>query len=280
MKQFPYIFFAAVIMLLVSFSPARAGTKEELVRLQSDVLAMQNQLRVMEKAIADQNEALKSLIVQLNDQVGTSNQLISRMAATLENQSSGDKSSSQAALQELRSLNTKMDDAATRISALAQQISELKMQANPIETGGLGSVPGGAPDGLYNQAFNDLVQGNLDLAIEGFSTFIRNNPASEKADDAQYNVGEAYYNSNRFPQAVAAFTRVLNDYPEGDKVASSLFKRGKAEIAMKERDNAIQDFRTVLAKFPTSAEAALARLELEKLGADVKPQSRPTRRGR
>ena len=59
------IFFAAL-------PSALAGTKEELVRLQSDVLALQNQIREFDKNYNERLEGLKSLVVQLNDQVARS----------------------------------------------------------------------------------------------------------------------------------------------------------------------------------------------------------------
>ncbi len=274
-----------LVAALTAFSPsAQAGTKEEILRLQNDVLALSNQLRLLEKSFNEKSDGLKSLVVQLNDQVGKSNQLLGSISANLENQSSGDRSGTQTLLQEIRNLSSKIDDSATRISALAQQVSELKVQSKPITQRvfqNAGSDPGTmmlSADTIYNEAFNDLVQGNLDLAIEGFTAFIKSYPSSEKADDAQYNIGEAYYNSGKYPQAIAAFTRVMNDYPSGDKVASAYFKRAKAELAIKERENAIEDLKTVVLKHASSPEAGLAKNELENLGIDLSKPARPATR--
>ena len=65
------IFFAALPSVL-------AGTKEELVRLQSDVLALQNQIREFDKNYNERLEGLKSLVVQLNDQVARSQVVLDR----------------------------------------------------------------------------------------------------------------------------------------------------------------------------------------------------------
>ncbi len=264
-----------VLILLAATPSAQAGTKEELMRLQSDVLALQNQIRIMEKSFNDQTEGIKSLVVQLNDQVGKSNLLLTKISNALDSQAAGGKATDQTLLQEVRNLSGKIDDTATRISALAQQVADMKVQSRPLTQRayqGLGNEGGNSPispDAVYGQAYNDLVQGNLDLAIEGFSAFIRNFPASDKADDAQYYIGEAYLNQNKLPQAVAAFTRVLNDYPNGDKVASAYFKRGKAELAMGEKDNAIEDFKTVVRKYADAPESNLAKAELDNLGISL-----------
>jgi tol-pal system protein YbgF len=273
-------------ILLAAATLANAGTKEEIMRLQSDVLALQNQLRMLEKTINEQNEGMRSLIAQLNDQMGKTNQMLGKITSNLENQSAGDRSTNQGILQEMRNLGTKLDDAATRISALAQQISDLKVQTKPISQRvfqAVGNDPNTvalSADNIYNEAFNDLIQGNFDLAIEGFTAFIKNFPSNEKADDAQYNIGEAYYNAGKIPQAIAAFTRVVNEYPTGDKVVSSLFKRGKAQLLMKDKESAAEDLKTVFEKYPGSPEANLAKTELENMGIDLTKPSKtaPVRR--
>lgn len=268
MKRFSILCFSGFLFVLAS--PAGAGTKEEIMRLQNDVLALQNQLRLLDKSFNEQTQGLKSLVVQLNDQVGKSNLLLEKIAASLEGQAANEKSGDQLVAQELRNLSSKLDDTATRISALSQQIGDLKVRATPLpQSGFTGTGDDGLPlsaDSLYNAAYSDLVRGNFDLAIEGFTAFVQNFGTNEKADDALYNIGEAYYNTNKLPQAITYFSKVLTDFPEGDRVASALFKRGKAELLIQERDNAIADFQAVLQKYPDTPEGSLARAELEKLG--------------
>jgi tol-pal system protein YbgF len=272
-----------IVMLALAAAPSVAGTKEELVRLQNDVLTMQNQLRLLENSFNEQIQGLKSLIAQLNDQMGVSNKLLGKMATSLEGRTVGEKSDTQAVLQEIRSLKARVDDTATTLSALALQVSEMKVQSKAMNERAYQSASGDpaalslSADSIFNEAYNDLVQGNFDLAIEGFTAFIKNFPSSEKADDAQYNIGEAYYNSRRLPQAIASFTRVIDDYPAADKVASAYFKRGKAEVALGENENAIEDFKLIVQKYPTAPEASLAKTELENLGVNLSRQTKPAK---
>jgi len=274
-------------LLLLNVPAAVGGTKEELVRLQNDVLALQNQLRLFEKTFTEQIQGLRSLVVQLNDQVGTSSQMLGKVATALEGRSTGEKADTQAILQELRSLKGRVDDSTTRIAALAEQISELKVQSKALTERTYQTAAGDAAslalsaDAIFNEAFTDLEQGNFDLAIEGFTAYVKNYPSTEKADDAQYGIGEAYYNSKRLPQSISSFTRVINDYPAGDKVASAYFKRAKAELALGEKQNAIEDFKTVVLKFPEAPEAGLAKNELENAGVDLaKPAAKSVPRQR
>jgi tol-pal system protein YbgF len=279
------ILYCSVGILFTGLLPAHAGTKEEIMRLQSDVLALQNQIRAMEKTFGDQMEALKSLVVQLNDQVGRTSLLTGRISSTLESQTSGGNQANQAFLQEIRNLSTKLDDASTRISALAQQVADIKVQANPISPSPLQPIGMDAStgtlslDAAFSQAYNDLVQGNFEMALQEFAAFARNYPGSDKADDAQYYIGEVYLSQNKFPLAIAAFTKVLTDYPTGDKIPTALFKRGKAELAQQEKENATADFKAVIQRYSSSPEAALAKVELENLGiGPASPKSVPVKR--
>jgi tol-pal system protein YbgF len=268
-----------LIVLLGVASSAHAGTKEDIARLQADVLALQNQIRLLEKAFAERTDGIRSLVVQLNDQVGKSSLVLGKISTALESQSSADTPTLQAVLKEVRDLSSKMDDANTRISVLAQQIADMKVQSKPItqrlfQT--IGDNPGTlSADQIYREAYSDLVQGNFDLAIQGFQAFLKDFPTNDKADDAQYSIGEAYYNSNKFPDAIAAFSKVVADYATGGKAASALFKRGMAELALQQKDNAIADFKTVIDKYSTAPEASLAKAELGKLGINVSKTAPP-----
>src|SRR5512136_1423930 len=129
MKRIGYLF---IIILLGVASTAQAGVKEELIRLQADVLALQNQMRQLEKTFTERSDTIRSLVVQLNDQVGKTSLALGKISTSLEAQSSGDVAAVQSVLKEVKDLAGKMDDANMRISALAQQIVDMKVQTKPI----------------------------------------------------------------------------------------------------------------------------------------------------
>jgi tol-pal system protein YbgF len=271
-----------LLLALISVAPSsRAGTKEDLMRLSADVLALQNQLRDLDKRYSENIDGLKSLVAQLNDQVAKTNALVAKVSTVLENQASGVRSSDQALLQEIRAASGKMDDMATRISALAQQIAELKVQSKSINQEPAGnSNQGFSPDVLFRQANQDLASGNFGSAIDEFTAYLKSYPTGNMAAAAQNSIGEAYYSQNKLPEAIAAFSRVITDYPTSDKVATALFKRGRAREAMKDTENAISDFKDVVKMYPTAPEADLAKIELQNIGADASKSKPPARKTR
>ena len=278
MKRIVYLF---IIGFLGVASTAQAGVKEELIRLQADVLALKNQISMIDKTFTERTDSIRSLVTQLNDQVGRTSLVLGKISTVLETQSSGDTTLQQSLLQEIKQLSGKMDDANTRISALAQQVADLKVQSKQI-TPRLYQSAGNNPDALalsadqiYSEAYNDLVQGNVDMAIEGFTAFLRNFPTNERADDAQYYIGEAYYNGKKYPEAIAAFQKVVTDYATGSKVPSGLYKLGKAKLATSQSEGAIEDFKKLIQLYPTATEAGLARAELERMGINPAKFAKP-----
>ncbi len=275
-----------ILCLLICISclapVAQAGTKEEILRLQSDVLALKDQFREFEKSYNEKTDGLKSLVVQLNDQVAKSNLILERVAKTLDSQATGTRSTDQALLQEFRGLSTTVNDMATRISALAQQVSDLKVQTKTLNDAG-SSRTALSEDSVYSQAYNDFVQGNLDMAIQGYTAYLTGFPNGKMASVAQLSIGDAYTRVGKLPQAITAFTRVITDYPGAEQVPTAIYKRGRAELAMKESDNAVADFKDVIARFPTSPEAEQAKAALQELGVSPTksaPAKQPRRKSR
>ncbi|MBN1571222.1 MAG: tetratricopeptide repeat protein [Acidobacteria bacterium] len=258
-------YYCLLIILFTGLSSAQAGTKEELVRLQNDVLALQNQFREFSKSVSEKIDGLKTLVVQLKDETSNSQLALKQLASILESQTSGAQSADSEVLREIRALSTKVDDSATRISALAQQLSELKVQYQALneERAAASSM---SPEAMHSQALRDFVQENFDLAIQGFSAYVDNYPGGDRAAEALCYIGEAHSRQNRPSEAISAFTRVINDYPGTDSVATALYKRAIIELAMQEKANAIADFRAVIQDFPATPEAAKAKSELQRLG--------------
>jgi TolA-binding protein len=265
-----------VFITALPFS-VQAGTKEEIMRLQSDVLALRDQIREFEKAFSEKTDGLKSLVVQLNDQVAKSTLILERISASIENQTSGVRATDQALLKEIRTLTAKVDDTSMSIAALVQQVNDLKVQSKSLNQG---PAPGAAlsPEVLYNQAYLDFVQEKFDLAIKGFQEYLNNYPGGDQAAMVLLYTGDAYYYQKMLPQAIAAYTRVINDYSTTDKISTALFKRANAELDMKERENAIADFKNIVEKYPASPESEQAKTALQKLGVGTaKPGKKPRR---
>jgi len=264
--------FALLLVLVVSPSWGYAGTKEEIVRLQSDVLQLQEQIRLLQKSTDDRGSVLKSLLEQLNDQIAKSNLAMENLTQAMSGQKAEVGTAVSALRQEIQKLNVKLDDTNNRIAGLYQKVEDSQVKASSLRNlpSGNGEASSGVePDQVYSQAYNDYLMGNYDLAITGFQDFLTNYPNSEYADNAMHYLGVCYFEQNRYEQAIQAFDQVINLYPKGDKTPVAYFKKAAAYQALQKNTEAVDTWKKLYTLFPDSQEAKLAAQELEKLSVPL-----------
>ena len=121
------------------------------------------------------------------------------------------------------------------------------------------------PEELFNRAYSDFSRKNYAVAAWSFGEFLRLNPDSALADDAQYWIGESYYGIGDLDQAILEFLKVRDLYPDGDKVPGATLKMGYAYLRKGQTDLARRYYQTVVREYPDSDEAELARDKLDTL---------------
>ena len=99
-------------------------------------------------------------------------------------------------------------------------------------------------------------------AIAGFQQVIKTFPTAERADDAQFFIGESLASMNRLAEAVDAYNLVIQKYPSGDQVDMAYYRRGFVESQMGRADAARATFDEVIKRLPDSQGAQLARQRL------------------
>ena len=124
------------------------------------------------------------------------------------------------------------------------------------------STPAPAPRELYSQAYADFARGNYDLAIQGFSEYIRNYPGTDFTDNAQYWIGECLYGKKLYAEAIEAWNVLFRDYPSSDKLPDARVKKGMALEKLGRRSQALIEYRYVVDRFPNTQAARIARERL------------------
>jgi tol-pal system protein YbgF len=124
---------------------------------------------------------------------------------------------------------------------------------------------GMSPTRLYELAQADYAGGQWALAINGFETYLRTFPKTDRADDAQFFIGEAYQLDGKFKESVAAYDKVIADFPTGDRVPDAYYKRGLAYSRLGQNDKARESFEAVIRDFPNAEASRLAKQLLDRL---------------
>jgi tol-pal system protein YbgF len=121
-------------------------------------------------------------------------------------------------------------------------------------------------DERYRDAFGMMRRGRYSEAIPGFREFLRTNPKSEFADDAQYYIGESYYATKDYNRAILEFNEVLLKYPKGEKVPAALLRQANAFAELGDKVDARLILQKLVGEYPRSEEAARGRQLLEQMG--------------
>jgi tol-pal system protein YbgF len=127
-------------------------------------------------------------------------------------------------------------------------------------------APGVTPSRLYDTAWADFTAGNMQLAITGFETFLREYPKGQQAVDAQFYIGESQMKLKNLPAAIAAYTAVTQNYPNsGDRVPNAYYRLGEAQRTQGQIEAARAAWDTVVRKYPDSNWGILAKQRLDGL---------------
>jgi len=254
-------FVAALLSLAVlAASPARAANKD-IERLQVQIAALQGQVADMQRRSAENVAELR----RLTELVAEQNALLKRR---IDEERLRDEATA-----------TTLKDLADRIAEVMERLDALRVAGNvaaPVEAGSaLGmptpegmdptaaagaSIP--APRELYSQAYADFARGNYDLAIQGFTEYMKYYPETDFTDNAQYWIGECLYGKKEYAEAIEAWNALFRDFATSDKVPDGRVKKGMALERLGRRSQALVEYRYVVDRYPASPAARIARERL------------------
>jgi TolA-binding protein len=240
---------AAVVLLIGLALPAGAQNKEhqqqsaDLRILQEQQVQLALSIEKLAQSLVESNKAFVSRLDQLNERI---TKLFADQALLIgpigEN---------------ARIMRERSQETSTRIGELTEELRALRrdvaaLLARPVMTvappldpldpnapAGLtpstaappptptpvATAVGLSPEQLYRTAVSEYAQGQWDLAVEDYQSFIKNFPDDPRADDAQQGIGDALFSANKFEEAIAAYNVVIKNYPKGDQVAWAYYKR-------------------------------------------------------
>ena len=272
----------AAVLVLVGASPAAAADKAHQ-QLMAEIRMLQEQQQQLQQMMGTLAETLKAVSTKIDDQAGTNRKAFADQKLQIDNVADG-----------VRVLREKADDTNVRLSTVSQELEAVRQAmssmptaqvpsavpgtepspagepgapttAAPVPTTPPGSAPFISPQRMYDNAYSDYAGGQFDIAIQGFNAYITSFPKSDKADDAQLNIGNAYYGAGKQREAVDAFQKVISNYPNSDSVPVAYYKLGVTYNDLKQPDLARRAFETVMQKYPAAPEAFLAKQRLDAL---------------
>jgi TolA-binding protein len=266
---------ALAVIFLTAASPARAANKEHQ-QLMADLRILQEQAQLLQNLIGSVTDAIKAVNTRLDQQGETTRKAFADQKLVIDNLSN-----------DVRVIREKLDDNNVRIGSLTQEVDSLRnslQQAgsrpsgtsdggDPAPPGGGAAAPsGGSPGGvgvspqkLYDSAMGDYYSGQYDLAILGFSDYIKSFPKADLADDAQVNICSAYLQDGKNDKAVEACDLAIRTYPGGDKIPDAYYKKGLALQNLRDVNGARDAWEHVVKSNPDTDAGRLAKQRLEQI---------------
>ena len=262
--------FAVAAFWLALAAPAGAASKE-IERLQIQIAGLQAQMADLQRSAEETQRELRRLNEQLAEQGASFRKTIADQRVQEE------------------AIAAALKDLSDRMAEIHEGYQALKATLPPVSEAGSGTAAAGpgagtpagslpqagaqspapspagpapAPRELYTQAYADFARGNYDLAIAGFTEYIKAYPSTDFTDNAQYWIGECLYGKKMFAEAIDAWNALFRDYPSSDKLPDARVKKGMALEKLGRRSQALVEYRYVVDRFPNTQAARIARERL------------------
>lgn len=247
---------ALAVLLLGATTLAAGGcaTKRDVRDLRGDVRAVMARQDSILSMLSGEHRALRDSLRALGNEVVTSRGELRNQLLAME--------------QQLIQIQELTGQSQRRLNQLREDMSrreEVPPQA-PVE----GAAPGASGvegDDLYIAGTEQLDRGAAETARLAFEQLLRENPQHPRAPDAQYNIGETYYQEGDLDAALQALDRVVQLYPDSPRSPAALYRAG---VISQERGNIEEArgyFNRVLSGYPRSEQARLASERLQALSS-------------
>ena len=230
-----------------------------------------------EQALRQQAASLRAKMDTLNGEMRTLTGRIEEIEYLLKRQTQVDAESVTAKEEQIGSLAKTAKSNDDRIYRIEQYLNfepskQVPPTEKPVEDSTTTAVAPAAEvkqeppeDKLYRTAKLAFDQGDSGAARKNFEELIQRFPNSERADNAQFWIGEIYYREKWYEKAILEYQKVIEKYPKGNKVPASLLKQGFAFYNLGDKSNSRLILEELIKKYPKSNEAKIARDKVKDL---------------
>jgi tol-pal system protein YbgF len=136
---------------------------------------------------------------------------------------------------------------------------------NPNATGGgLATLPPTAsPRDEFDLAHGYVLHRDYGLAEQGFRDFLKKYPGDARAADANYWLGETFFQRQKYREGAELFLLVSRDHPTTAKAPDALLRLGQSLAQLGEKDAACGTLAEVGRKYPRAALSVRQAVERE-----------------
>lgn len=124
---------------------------------------------------------------------------------------------------------------------------------------------GGTVADQYRAGLELFGKGSIDQARTTFQQVFDADADGELADNALYWIGETYYVTGKYADALKLYRRVVDEYSDQNKAPDAMLKIGLAYSKLGDLALARRTFQELVGKYPYSTSAAAAKYEMKRI---------------
>lgn len=266
--------FVFAVLLALAAVPSAWGVSREIIQLQAQVQALQDQMTQMRQSFDERMGVMQHLVEQSTDNVNQMSTAVNNLEKRMSAQNGDTVAKVDDLSGQVQALHDSLDELKARLAKISKQLDDMTAAKENLGAAAAGPPPPQAPppDVLYNNALRDFTAARYPLSGQEFADYLKYYPGNDKAGNAQFYLGDIAYKQGDYAQAVREYDKVLEQYPGNNKSAAAQLKKGYALAELGQKDAAVRELQNLVARYPHSPEATQARERLRKLGA---PAARP-----
>jgi TolA-binding protein len=108
---------------------------------------------------------------------------------------------------------------------------------------------------LFQKASAQGLLAKTEDKIANLETLLGKFPKSNYADDARYEIGNAYMQKENYNKALTYFEQLQNEHPKSSYIKKAMSKTALAYVNLDKNNDAIAMYKDIIAKYPSSEEA-------------------------
>jgi tol-pal system protein YbgF len=178
-------------------------------------------------------------------------------------------------------LQTAMTELLERIDVLNDRIAKLEEAPQSAPEARTTSAPAPAPASVrsepqralvsaqladnYRKAIMAYGRGSYAEARQAFQSVYDAEPNGDLADNALFWIGETYYASRDYNNAMRFYGRVTSDYADQNKAPDALYKTALAQEKTGDLALARKTLQQVVDRYPYSTSASMAKQEMQRI---------------
>lgn len=125
-------------------------------------------------------------------------------------------------------------------------------------------TPKASPKQLYETSYGYMLQQDYAAAEVAFTDFLTKYPNDSLSSNAQYFLGESYFQRGRFKEAASAFLKGYETYAKSAKAPDNLLKLAVSLDRLGQKEASCSSFDELTSRFPNASASLKSRAQAER----------------